>query len=46
MPEFTDGFVMQNGASSDELLQAVDNEHTRLWDPTALLENMYKVSSF
>jgi hypothetical protein len=46
MPELVDGLpAMQNGGAqaADELLQAVDTEQSSHWDPTALLEKMYKV---
>lgn len=46
MPELTDGFGMQNGSTADELLQTIDNDQTRLWDPTALLEKLYRVCKF
>lgn len=47
MPELEDGFSIQNGGqTADELLQTVDNDQTIHWDPTALLEKLYKVIKF
>jgi hypothetical protein len=47
MPELEDGFSIQNGGqTADELLQTLDNDQTRHWDPTALLEKLYKVIKF
>ncbi|KAI6217973.1 hypothetical protein M3Y99_01738700 [Aphelenchoides fujianensis] len=44
MPDLTDGLQFMNGAPiHDELLEAIDNEHTAHVDPTALLQKMYTI---